>query len=200
MRFEKVCEDIRVFNAKHQGRNRWLRYVYFPGFRTILLIRLSRWCYTHSLGFLAYTITLFNEFSAGVWIGPQVEIGKGFFLGHARGLVINPNTKIGDYCTVVQQVGFGGAKVKIGNYVNVGAGAKVISSLDRPVEIGKFVIIGAGAVVTHDVPDFSVIAGIPARVLRRLTLDEIEKTWGKFVTNEELKCIAIYLSELSSNE
>ncbi len=34
------------------------------------------------------------------------------------------------------------------------------------VKVGQRVIVGAGSVVTKDVPDYAVIAGVPARILR----------------------------------
>lgn len=36
------------------------------------------------------------------------------------------------------------------------------------VTIGKYAVVGAGSVVTHDIPDFGVAVGVPARVIRML--------------------------------
>jgi acetyltransferase-like isoleucine patch superfamily enzyme len=36
------------------------------------------------------------------------------------------------------------------------------------VTIGKYAVVGAGAVVTKDVPDYAVIAGVPAKVIKML--------------------------------
>lgn len=37
------------------------------------------------------------------------------------------------------------------------------------VTIGKHAVVGSGAVVTHDVPDYATVAGVPARVISRRT-------------------------------
>ena len=44
----------------------------------------------------------------------------------------------------------------------IGTGAIILDG----VRVGKGAIVGAGAVVTKDVPDFAIVAGIPARVIR----------------------------------
>ena len=48
----------------------------------------------------------------------------------------------------------------------IGAGATIMPG----VTVGKYAIVGAGAIVTKDVPDYSVVVGVPARVIK--TLDE----------------------------
>lgn len=57
--------------------------------------------------------------------------------------------------------------VVIGSGSMLGVGVVVLPN----VKIGRGCVIGANAVVTHDVPDFSVAAGIPARVVRSLLQD-----------------------------
>lgn len=52
-------------------------------------------------------------------------------------------------------------KVEIGN--NVYIGADVI--INMGITIGNNVIIAAGAIVTHDIPDNSVVAGVPAKII-----------------------------------
>lgn len=55
--------------------------------------------------------------------------------------------------------------IKIGNDVWVGGGAIILSG----VTVGNGSTIGAGSVVTHDVEPYTVVAGNPARMIRRLS-------------------------------
>ena len=52
--------------------------------------------------------------------------------------------------------------VTIGNDVWVGLRAVIMPG----VKIENHVIIGSGAVVTHDVPDYAVVGGVPAKIIR----------------------------------
>ncbi len=58
--------------------------------------------------------------------------------------------------------------IALGDNVWLGTGAKVLDG----VRIGSDVVVGANAVVTSDLPDGAVAAGVPARVLRRKSAAE----------------------------
>lgn len=51
--------------------------------------------------------------------------------------------------------------------VRIGAGSWIGSAAVVMADVGRDAVVGAGAVVTHSLPDRSVAAGVPARVLRR---------------------------------
>ena len=68
----------------------------------------------------------------------------------------------------------GGAGIPtIGNNVTIFAGAKVFGK----ITIGDDAVIGANAVVTKDIPSHSMVAGVPAKIIK--TRKEINEMWKK---------------------
>lgn len=172
--FATLKEDVRVFRLVYP-RPGLMKYLYQPGFRALVIFRLAQLCFRNRITrpFSYFLVTL-NDILCGVWIGPKVEAGPGLFLGHPRGLVVHPDTKIGSHCSIIQRVTLGGPNVVIGDYVEINAGAQLISN-DRgrgSLSIGNYVIVGAGAVVLEDVPDCSVVAGVPAKVVKTITPED----------------------------
>jgi len=123
--------------------------------------------------------------------GGHTKIGKGFFANFNLTVQDDQRVTIGDWCqfgpnvTIVTPLhplvareryeletpegtkkGLCYAKpVKIGDYCWLGAGVTVCPG----VTIGNGCVIGAGSVVTRDIPEHTVAAGVPCRVLRRIT-------------------------------
>lgn len=105
----------------------------------------------------------------GTWIGQQC------FLHSAGGLVIGHNVGIGPGVKIITSyhtldemdkpilhsaIVF--APVTIGDDSDIGVGAVILPG----VHVGRRVQVGAGAVVTSDVADYAIVAGVPAKVIR----------------------------------
>ncbi|MGI5097513.1 acyltransferase [Treponema socranskii] len=53
----------------------------------------------------------------------------------------------------------------------IGAGATILPG----VCVGKHAVVGAGSVVTKDVPDYAVVVGSPARIIKTLDADKFKE-------------------------
>jgi len=108
------------------------------------------------------------KYKFGCSIPHSTSIGRGFYIGHIRDIVINERAVIGENCNISQGVTIGQANrgrrkgtPVIGRNVYIGPGAKIVGA----VHVGDHVAIGANCVVTDDVPDHAVVVGVPGRVI-----------------------------------
>lgn len=122
--------------------------------------------------------------------GVTVRIEDGAYIGHGLRLtavgevVIGEEAMLADGCYVsdtnhvyedvtepIKRQGLrDGRRVEIGPGAWLGIGAVVCGN----VRIGRNAVVGARTVVTSDVPDFCVVAGNPARIVRRWEGDRWE--------------------------
>lgn len=120
---------------------------------------------------------------------PVLRVGDGTFIGHNCSLHIADAVTIGEHCLIAGGVRISDndghpldpvrrrrneampreaiRPVSIGDDVWIGAGAHVL----KGVAIGDRSVVGAGAIVTRDVPSDVVVAGNPARIVKRLTIE-----------------------------
>lgn len=106
----------------------------------------------------------------GCFISPDARIGDRCLFPHPVGIVIGDGVIIGEDCVIYQNVTLGararGAAgeryPELGDRAVIYAGAVVVGA----VRIGKGAVVAANAVVTIDVEDGAVAAGVPAVVRR----------------------------------
>ena len=138
----------------------------------------------------------FSEIMNGTAIDAFCEIGKYCYIGKYCNVT---KSEIGNYCSIGNNVSIGQGehdltKIStsavfysntyfeltqkdciIGHDVWIGVDSIVL----RGVKVGNGVVIGANSVVTKDVPDYAVVVGSPARIIKyrfdRLKIQKIEE-------------------------
>lgn len=130
--------------------------------------------------------------------GTHIEAGKNFCANYNCTILDVAKVKIGDNCQMAPNVAIYtaghpihpmsrssmyeyGKEVTIGDNVWIGGNVVVCPG----VHIGDNVVIGAGSVVTKDIPDWSVAAGNPCRVLKKITDADKKKLFRDEEIDEE---------------
>ncbi|MGE5342800.1 MAG: serine O-acetyltransferase [Candidatus Omnitrophota bacterium] len=149
----------------------------YPGIQAVLLYRIAHFFWGVGLPFVPRYLSYIARQLTGIDIHPGAKIGGNFFIDHGQGVVIGETTEIGENVTLYQGVTLGGTSLEnkkrhptLKDNIIVGAGAKILG----PVIIGNNVRIGANSVVNKDIPDNSVVVGVPGRIVSRNS-DKISK-------------------------
>ena len=138
----------------------------------------------------------------GALIRDKVIIGSKAII--MMGAVINIGAEIGDGTMIDMNVVLGG-RAKVGKNCHIGAGSVIAGVIEPPsadpviiednvivganavvlegVRVGKGSVVAAGAVVTENVPEGVVVAGMPARIIKNVD----EKTASKTELVQDLR-------------
>lgn len=193
-----------MFQDKHgqplstsQTRSKIVRrlYQYYLEFKVALLWLLG-YLPSHTVRKLIFTL-------AGVKFGKNSTIHIGARFYQPKNIQIGEGTIIGDHATLD-----GRAPLTIGSHVDIASGVMILNSqhdlddphfsaIEKPVTIGDYVFIGpraiilpgvtlakgatvaAGAIVTKDVEAGTIVAGIPAKPMRKRTLEHYHYRLGR---------------------
>lgn len=139
-----------------------------------------------------------GSFPAGVTIGRYVSVAPGvrvFLRNHPmERLSMHPffyNSRLG----VVEEDTISTGLLEIGHDAWLGERAVVTAGCNR---IGIGSVVGAGAVVTKNVPDFSVVAGVPARILRyRFSEETCELIKASRWWERSISCCTQFMSDMT---
>lgn len=195
----KTFQDLRLClqadiknNHEIYGKNIFVEYlkgnlkVYYK-FKFLIYLRFMEYCTNNQLnafGKLRYLVfkRIFQklQIKTQLFISPNV-CAKGLNIEHLGYIWIDASSKLGRNNVLLPRVLFGKKSPKAaaknscnnlivtGDNVYIGTGSTILG----PVAIGNNVVIAAGSVVTSNIPDNSICAGVPAKVIRSIGKDEL---------------------------
>ena len=126
-------------------------------------------------------IGTFVEIQKGVRIGRRCKISSHTFI--CEGVIIEDEVFVGHNVTFINdlypratnaeralqtEADWECIPTRVKRGASIGSGATLLAG----ITVGEHALVGAGSVVTRDVPPWTVVAGNPARILRRLESPE----------------------------
>lgn len=148
----------------------------------LVLFRLAQVCRNNKKPFFYLWIPylvfyrVFVEWILGIELPWNTRVGKGLIIFHGQGLVINDGTIIGENVTLRHNTTIGNKQLRdgsfssspiIGNNVDIGSNVVILG----PINIGKNSIIGAGSVIIKDIEPYSIVAGNPAKFIKKVEIN-----------------------------
>ena len=120
----------------------------------------------HKTAFVAKSAIL----EPGVFVMSNCYVGPGVKMGYCSLMMANSllghNTTVGPLCHF--SVGsVTSSYIEIGKVSDVSLGAKVLEKR----KIGNYAVAGANSLITHDIPDYEIHIGSPAKFLKKIRLD-----------------------------
>lgn len=119
----------------------------------------------------------YTDFGKNITIGKNVFINSGCHFQDQGGITIGDGTLIG-HNVVLATINHDldpkkerknhYASIKIGKNVWIGSNATILPG----VTIGNWAVVAAGAVVTKDIPDMTVVGGVPAKLIKTIVPEE----------------------------
>ena len=163
-----VAADLMAATGRRGWRAAASAAVFEPGFGTVLLHRWAVALYRGGWQRCAKLLWRLNVAHSSCHLHLESDIGPGLKLPHPTGVVIGAGVRVGAGVTIYQNVTLGRAR-REERFPVIGDGVIVFPNavIAGGISVGRQAVIGAGAVVMADVPEYAVVAGNPAQVIRR---------------------------------
>ena len=161
----------------------FLRWYFFPQGSTFphdVWFRIMQKCkksklLKYTIGIFVYYIERRMSFKYGIYTNTNIPVGKGLNIVHGSGVYLNCES-IGNNLTVYQNVTLGHGKKNsrtgkaipiIEDNVTIYTGAIIVGG----ITLHEGCVVAANSFVNKDVPPYSLVAGMPAQVIRNLKED-----------------------------
>lgn len=172
---QAVRADISAFMQRDPASSHAVRVVlYSKGFHALQSWRLSSWLWHSRRTSLALFLQSMISSRFAVDIHPAASIGSGVLIDHGTGIVIGETAAVGNNVSILHNVTLGGTgkesgdrHPKVADGVMIGAGATILGN----IVVGTCAHVAACSVVLKPVDPFSVVSGVPAKVVGKVRYD-----------------------------
>ncbi|MEI7475437.1 MAG: serine acetyltransferase [bacterium] len=166
-----IKSDLHRYEGKTNFKIFLKNFILNKGFQLTFWYRLCHHFYMkNNKLLLAFSILFFRTYKEkyGMDFHYKAKIGSGLCLYHAFGTALGPTVVIGKNANILHRVTFAnvgrgskkGAPI-IGDNVLLAPGSALIGN----IHIGSNSVLAANTVVSIDIPENSVVAGIPGKVI-----------------------------------
>jgi serine O-acetyltransferase len=184
--------DLAAVYERDPACHRYIEpLLYFKGFHALVTYRFAHALWKQGRRDFALYLQSQSSRIFAVDIHPAARIGRGIFIDHGHGIVIGETAVVGDNVSILHGVTLGGTgktdgdrHPKIGSNVLLAAGASVLGN----IRVGNCSKVAAGSVVLNPVPDNTVVAGVPARIVGTSSCPEPALTMDQRLLPEDCGC------------
>lgn len=154
---------------------------FYKGFHALVMHRMAHNLWKKGETFAARELNRASSATLSVDIHPGAKLGRGIFIDHATAVVIGETSVVGDNVSMFHGVTLGGtgkdsSKCRhpvVENNVLLSSYCSILGSL----KVGRGSRVAASSVVLNDVPPFTTVAGIPAKIVKRHSSIEQNTSW-----------------------
>ena len=166
--FKTINKDLNEFIKKDPIATSKLKIFFIStSLHGLILYRFYNFFHKYKVYTLSYPLYVLSKVLYSMDIHPSAQIEPGVVIDHGIGVVIGETAEVGSGTLIYHGVTLGAKKVKkgkrhpkIGKNVTIGAGAKILGN----IIVGDDVVIGSNSVVLIDIPQKSLVVGIPAKI------------------------------------
>ena len=136
-------------------------------------MRFSNWIYPQIEDGIPTKYNWIVQHSQNLKLGYKTDIGAFSYINAKHGITIEDFVQIGSHCSIYSESTIDNKKgpVILGKNCRIGTHSVVMPG----VTIGENTIVGAYSFVTKDLPPNVVAFGVPAKIHRNMSKEEIDK-------------------------
>jgi len=172
----EILMDLRFYRENDPSSQSLFEIFFTPSFKGLLNYRVYHELYKNGHKVLAKILYIRTKLKYNMDIHPGAEIESPIMIDHGFGVVIGETAYVGKYTIIYHGVTLGSRRIEkgkrhptLGRNCLIGNHASILGN----VTIGDYVKIGANSVVLEDIPSYSTVVGVKAKIVKGVSNENV---------------------------